>query len=540
MHTSDASLQSLAHFLPDAVAHQQLQQEDMTLLRKLYAKNNIHTQKVPDLPFDHLRQLLIEKQALTIPIDRTRFTTVDKQKRPLALVMATDTTTNHGEMSSMLYLRDHIQTARVYMELFLHDKQTYADEGRIGRDLLVSALHLMSTPAQLARFRTVIKKGSEASQEEWPHISLWLDDLEGKKPNKWRNKQDSFQMLAHLALDAVDRGFLPVNDLLPSHKTFLSLIVPFLKSIGFPRYESSGSWEEITAVRTSVMAIETALLHKIKVLSPHYSFLSLNTPRFEETVSLMLRDSLTELGERLPYESPGYPKNSVKYREADAALTYVLLYGLPQLLSDACVPVAGTIRRAQEIETIVLASLKALDDPLTGGIVRYRGDSYQRVNFHTNVVQATVRGIKTFVEGKAGNNPIDLDLKQLLRNQHMPAGREAAWTHPLGQIAAWAAKRSLESATTGDKQHYQKIQATYLRRMIGTITTDTQWNTALNSSSKYKMQKVRPWRLPECYITYQLPDKEPLVVPSPHTPLNWSTASLKEAIGLAIPPAARA
>ena len=539
MHTSHVSRQVLARFLPDTATLRRLEQEDTALLRELYANNHIIVSAAPrQLPID--LRLLTKKQTLTIPIDHTHSITIDGQKRPLVLVMATDTASSHGEMSSMLYLRDHIQTARAYMELYLHNPQTYSDEGISGRNLLISALHLMSTPAQLDRFRTIIQKGSAASQEEWPHISLWLDDLEGEKLNGWRNKQDSFQMLAHLALDAIERGFLPIDNLLPSHKTFLSLVVPLLKSVGFPHYENSGSWEEITAVRTSVMAIETALLHKIKALSLHHHFLSRNTSAFEETVDTLLRDGLIELGRRLPNESPEYPKDSVKYRTADAALTYVLLYGLPQLLAKAQVPVAGAVRCIQEIETIVLASLETLDDPLTGGIVRYRGDSYQRVNFHTNAVQSTVRGIKAFIKDKTRNDLVNLDLKQSLRNEYMPAGREAAWTHPLGQIAAWAAKRSLESTDAEDKHYYQEVRDTFLHRMMGTITSDNQWNTTLSSKGEYVVRKVTPWRLPECYIAYQLPGKEPLIVPSPHTPLNWSTASLKEAIGLTVSPEATA
>ncbi|MDX2776062.1 hypothetical protein PV379_01670 [Streptomyces caniscabiei] len=511
----------------------QLAKSDALLLRTLYKKNVAVTRNpLMSSSYSDIHAILREKKTLSIPIIRWHSIRLDGQNRPLALVAATDIHANHGEMSSMLYLRDHIQTARAYMELSFHSPHAYRIEKKVAKDLILSALDLMSTPAQLDRFRTVIKKGDSASQEDWPHISLWFNDLEGKKPNGWRNKQDSFQMLAHLALDALDRGFLSAHELLPSHKTFLSLVAPLLKSVGFPRYESSGSWEENTAVRTSVMAVETALLHKIKALRPYHPFLAQNTPAFERTITAMLRDGLTELGKRLPGESPEYPKDSVKHRKADAALAYVLLYGLPQLLADAQIPVAGAIRPTEAIEAMVLASLRTLDDPLTGGILRYHDDSYQRVNFHTNAAQATVRGIKSFVKNRAGDGLIDLDLKQSLRGQYMPAGREAAWTHPLGQIAAWAARRSMERRGRNDAQRYQKIYDSYLRRMIGTVTLEGQWSAALNADGEYEVREVTAWKLPECYITYQLDDKAPLLVPSPHTPLNWSSVSLKEAIGL--------
>jgi hypothetical protein len=46
------------------------------------------------------------------------------------------------------------------------------------------------------------------------------------------------------------------------------------------------------------------------------------------------------------------------------------------------------------------------------------------------------------------------------------------------------------------------------------------------------VQNVPAYKLPECYVTYELPDGKVFQVASPDTPLNWSTAMLKEAIGI--------
>ena len=49
---------------------------------------------------------------------------IDGTSQPVSFVCATeltDDTPNHGEMASMLYLRDHIQTASMLMELYLND-----------------------------------------------------------------------------------------------------------------------------------------------------------------------------------------------------------------------------------------------------------------------------------------------------------------------------------------------------------------------------------------------------------------------------------
>jgi len=465
---------------------------------------------------------------------------IDDTSQPVSFVGATeltDDTPNHGEMASMLYLRDHIQTASMLMELYLNNPAAYQKEGEEGRRLLMSALHLMSTPAQLARFKNVIINGG-ASQEDWPHISLLFDDLDGQKPNGWRNKQDTFQMLAYLACDALERGFINAGDLCDSHKALLGSVAPLLKAVGFPKYESSGSWEEITARRTSAMAVETALLHKVATLTEARSDLAFLCGALTDSEIADMRDEgLREIGRRLPFESPDYPKSSIKYREADAALAYVLMYDIPKLLSRRKVPTGPSLQimSEQAIETLLLNELSKLIDPMTGGMRRYDGDSYQRVNFHTNAAQSSVATIKQTVKNEAGEGEIDLDKKQTLRDELLPKGKEAAWTHPLGQLAAWAARRSIAEQNAGrreEAERYRSLGVRYMNHMLATITGENQWHAVLDDNKRYVIQKAPANRLPECYITYETPNKEQFIVPSPHTPLNWSSAMLKEAVGL--------
>jgi hypothetical protein len=165
------------------------------LARELYSAEQLST----------LEAFLAEKGTLNIPIE-TGQVTVDGTKYDVSFVAATEVdpnSPNHGDMSSMLYLRDHVQAASVLIDLHLQDPERYHEEGKIGHELLMSGLLLMSTPAQLARFNDVIERGNEAGQEDWPHISLHFNDLEATEPNGWRNKQDTFQMLAYLTLDAI-------------------------------------------------------------------------------------------------------------------------------------------------------------------------------------------------------------------------------------------------------------------------------------------------------------------------------------------------
>ncbi|HSD55689.1 MAG TPA: hypothetical protein VLA92_00890 [Candidatus Saccharimonadales bacterium] len=498
-----------------------------------------------------LEKFLGDKGTLNIPIVEGHKITVDGVEHDILLVGATEQSengTNHGEMSSMFYLRDHIQAARALMELNLRDPARYEQEGILGKKLLISVLHCMATPKQLERYRNVIELGTKASQEDWPHISLWPDDLQGEKDNGWRNKQDTFQMLTHLTLDALDRDFIDVATLSQSHKQFLGSAVPLLAAVGFPGYESSGSWEEVAARRTSVMAVETALLHKIAnhqgdkfdFLQEVYenSRLIKDTGKgFDEQVSEMLDAGLMEIGRRLPFESPDYAPGSVKYREGDAALAYVLMYGLPQMLTAANIPIGkgASTMSAREIEDLVLSELEKLFDPETNGVIRYKEDSYQRVNFHTNEVQLIVGAIKKRVKHDANKNhsEVDLDNKQVLRNELTPKGKEAAWTHSLGQLSEWATRRKLEEADgTEAAKHYKALGTMFANLQMSTITGKNRWNAVLDKNGNYKLQPAAEFRLSECIVTYQTSSGERFTVPSPHTPLNWSAATLKLALGL--------
>jgi hypothetical protein len=213
------------------------------------------------------------------------------------------------------------------------------------------------------------------------------------------------------------------------------------------------------------------------------------------------------------------------------------MYDIPKLLANERIPTGprGEAMGERAIEDMVLKELFTLIDPKTGGMRRYNDDSYQRVNFHTGEVQQTVSDIKQTVKQDANGGEIDLDKKQSLRNELTPKGREAAWTHPLGQLSGWAAKRSIalrkkgQSATAAE---YQKLSTCFLNHSLANITGSNQWNAVLDDDKHYVIKKVPSARLPECAITYELPSGELFVVPSPHTPLNWSSAATKQAVGL--------
>lgn len=487
-----------------------------------------------------LQSFLTERGALDIPIISGYSVDVDGTQRDLTLVAATETVADgadHGEMSTMLYLRDQIQTAEALMKLSLHNPDRYSQETKDGRALLLSALHLLSTPSQLARCADVIERGPQAGQADWPHISLYFDDLQGLRPNGWRNKQDSLQMLTFTTLTALEQDFLRLDDLTDAHRQLLASVVPLLDAIGFPRYENSGSWEEVAAQRTSVLAIETAMLSKMQTLvAARDDMLFLADHRLDD----MLQRGLHEIARRLPDESADYSPLSARYRTGDAALAYILRYGIPQLLADSNVPMAMNNSRpmpAKDIEQAVLTQLEALLDPTDQGITRYRGDSYQRLDFHTARVQLIIRAIKRKVAQDAvdSGQPVDLEAKQLLRDTLTPDGPTASWTHPLGQIASWAASRTRIETARGDTASaaaYHAIGQRFLNLALTAVTGPDQWHAVLGNNADYDIRKVPPYKMPECYVSYRQADGTDLRVPSPHTPLNWSTAMLKEALGL--------
>lgn len=506
-----------------------------------------------------LEDTLTELETTHIPTLQ-RIVTVDGVLEPVKIMTATtvgEQNANHGDMSTIWYLRDQVQAASALLNLARRNPARYQKDEELGKELLVSTLHALSTPAQLARFEDTITLGEKAGQADWPHISLRFNDLDGVGPNGWRNKQDSFQMLAYEVLDAIDAGQLDVADLADGHKRFLGSVVPLLASVGYPRYESSGSWEELEAHRTSVLAVETALMHKMQTmlangtqldfLEQGYQDAVARMPAdmqngFRETLDTMTQAGLHELGQRIPYESPEYTDDSldhrVKFREADAALSYVLMYGIPQLLADNKVPIKlmdDKAMSAEAIEDLILTQLSTLEDPVTGGIIRYEDDSYQRTDFHTNAVQLVIRAIKKLVHHEAGNGEIDLVKKQDLRNRLTPAGRPAAWIHPLGQRASWAAERSLDEMQAGNTakaDFYRDLSVHYCNRALSTVSGQQQWQSVMGPEGRYILQKVTPNMVAECFVANQPPEGEVFYTLSAHNPLNWAAATVKRGVGM--------
>lgn len=94
------------------------------------------------------------------------------------------------------------------------------------------------------------------------------------------------------------------------------------------------------------------------------------------------------------------------------------------------------------------------------------------------------------------------------------------------------------NATKNNDSHnikrYALLYDTFINRTLSTITGENQFHATLNANGHYVVQPVPAYKVPECLITYEQSIDEVCIVPSPHTPLNWSTAMLQLALGLGI------
>ncbi len=457
-----------------------------------------------------------------------------------------------GEMNWLWYLRDGVEAARGFMETYMYD-HSRSYEYHMGRKLLFTSLHALTTPAQLGRLDDVIARGPAAGQADWPHISLLPNDLLTKGPNHWRNKQDTLAMTVHLTADALLRGYIKPRELTAAHRYLLASFVPLLQAVGYPCYESSGSWEELAAVRTSVMAVETASLAKLQQLlecdaAANFTFLqksyarrhgrSQPAPSLRQAVDQLLHKGLHTLANRWAYEAPDYPVGSAQHRRADAALLYLVRFDLPQLLARHGVPVRRSPNAQpmteRELENALLAEIDTLNDPHTGGIRRYLGDSYQATNWNTYEKQAAMTALKDRLNQASSEDAreIDLDSKQQARNKLFAGGREAAWTHPVLQRSSWAAKRCLQSLREGDLQaatHYRAQATTFLNRGLSLVSVGDRYHAVMQLDGSLVL---RPFTgLTEALLTMQ-DNQATFIIASTHGPLNWSTAMLRESLAL--------
>jgi hypothetical protein len=306
--------------------------------------------------------------------------------------------------------------------------------------------------------------------------------------------------------------------------------VPFLAKVAFWRCENSGSWEEIAAVRTSVRAWEHRLIVKVAELSQEksYEFLAATYDRHRKYLGLKLKSvDLTKavklldkeisrlMLKELVFECPMYPRNDARYRAEDAALIYLLELNYVQFLAER---LGKSSKWAKTAEMRLLNGILKLQDDRSGGIYRYRRDTYQRGGFFRYLTAAKLVEVYGALSGDASAN-------LAYRHHLVPKGRQAAWTHPVWQLAAWSAERFLATRDS----NYKKLHDRFFTSGLKLITGKNEGSFDIDEKGDSRVIRVPAWRMPECYIADTSNSGEEMVFPSPHTPLNWAIAEMLNA-----------
>lgn len=479
--------------------------------------------------FGELQKILEEKGLFDIRIERRRWVDSDGERRTHTLARAA--VTDMWPMGTHYWLRDNaIIGAR-----FLRARD--ARRRRIGRDLLLSGLSFISSVAQLKRFRMMVRSRSPRFARDaanWPYIFAGVNDnLTCDKPEPWAHKQDAWQILAWHVMEALRSGDIARADLTAKHREFLGLIVPFLVSVSFWRCENSGSWEEISAVRTSVRAWEHRLIALVGERSTRREFSFLNRIYLRERRYLpkefrqaSVRDAVARLERKvvpvmissLPYEAASYQRRESRYRKGDGALLYLLELDYISFLAERS---GKGVAWARRMEERVLQQVLALQDSRSGGIARYGNDSYQRHGFFRYLTVAKLNELYGAPSGDASSHFAG-------RDAIVPRGRKAAWTHFVWQVASWAGERFI---ATGEK-HYRMLHERFFLQGLRLVTGSGERSIDLTSKGTLRIISIPAWRMPECYIADADSQGRELVFPSPHTPLNWATAEMLAACGV--------
>lgn len=446
-----------------------------------------------------VKKLLESRGALTFDTRDVLWRDQDGEERTIPILRAT--TTEMWPMGTQWYARDNILVPALLL------RSGYGSQAK-NKALFLSALTILSSRPQLQRFQNTIKSSDEHfihNAQHWPQIFLTIkDNINAVRAEKWAHRQDAWQMLAYYTLRLLEDGLLAVEDLTEKHKQFLSLVVPFLAKVRYWEEENSGSWEEIEARKTSVMAWDASVIDQYQKSAqrhPEWIFL-----KFDPAGKGLAEIGFQAMASRLPFESPDYTENDPHYREADAALIYLLQLNC-----------AG-VREAQLLEQI-----EKLSDARTGGIRRYLNDSYQGPNFfHHEIAQRL-----TELYGAPSDDASGIE-HFMGRRAIVPEGPEAAWVHFVWQLSSWAGQRFQKTR----EQRYWEMQQRYFSRGLGLITGEGEVSLDQDAQGQSRVIEVPAWRIPEAYITEIMENGEQFIIPSPHTPLNWAVGEAIYALAM--------
>ncbi len=373
----------------------------------------------------------------------------------------------------------------------------YSEELRDrGRELLLSSLTVMSSCQQLERFEAIVEgRVDEKDPHVWPHIFLDIEsNMNAAKDEPWMHQQDAWQIACYYVLEAVEYGRIDHEALTEKHLRLLRLVVPFLKAVDFSRCENGGSWEEIAAVRTSVLSWEVSLLAKIKAAK----WLEVD----EDLLDSLMSQGVEHLQKAIPYESPTYDHGDARYREADSSLIYLLMLDVFPLV-DAERQNALRDRTIDAVESLVSDY----------GAKRYLGDSYQGFSYYTKTVS---HQLSELYDSPSGDSSGVSEFIQ--RGKLVPQGHEAQWTHFIWQLSTAFGELYLREKN----QTYLEKQQKYFKMGLSLVTGSGE-KSLQQVDGEMEVFDLPSFRMPECYNS-ELYQGEIFLYPSLHTPLYWSVA----------------
>lgn len=479
--------------------------------------------------FCKLEDLLEKKGLFSIRFERHRWRDLDGSTYQHTLARAA--VTDMWPMGTSYWLRDN---AIIGARFLSSRRKTLRDQGV---RLLLSGLSFMSSNAQVDRFKAMLRSKNLSYREDpahWPYIFADIKtNLSCQRREGWAHKQDAWQIMALHILDALESKKFSRKLITQKHRDFFGLIIPFLVKVECWRCENSGSWEEIPAVRSSVRAWEHRLIVRLGELSSRaeYGFLedayrrtrrslppAFRRASLSQAVDILDRKLCAAMLRDLPFETPRYPHRDPRYRERDAALFYLLELEYPRFLAERS---NKTSAWAKRLESTLLSQMISLQDRASGGIYRYDNDTYQRAGYFSNV---TVARLTEMYGGPLADASSNFTGRELI----LPVGRKAAWTHFIWQLCWWSARRYLSSG----ERRYRALHERFFRTGLGLVTGVGELTLDVGSDGVSRVVSVPAWRMPECYIAERTPSGRELIIPSPHTPLNWATAEMLHAFTL--------
>jgi len=475
--------------------YQSIQNKDLYPFDEYSFRNrSIHHSVIEKQSVEDIFRLLEENSTFSFNAEHIDWQDIDGETKQLTINRASKT--DMWPMGTNYWVRDNAFIAQRLLNLD-YTTELYPQEWySLVKRLLLSCLTIISSITQLSRFEKIID-GTNSHQlpEHWPHIFLSIDsNLNAAETEPWMHKQDAWQIICYVTLEALEKGHITEADLSEKHHQLLNLICPFLSKIEFTSNNNAGSWEEIDAIRSSVIIWETALLDKVKKSNTF----------FHPDAENLFQQGISAICNMLPDESPSYQKEDPRRRAADASLLYLFLSDLYLLLPK---------EKQDSIITKTLTAVEFLCE--SHGMKRYQNDSYQGLSYYTNSVSTKLTALYDSPSGDSS------DIDQFIqRGKIVPSGHEAQWSHFIWQLSSVYGKLATHFS---ENSSYKEKQTHFFLKGLSLITGDNEISITQSHENTMELISLSPFQVPECYNS-ETYNKTIFHYPSHHTPLYWASA----------------